>query len=106
MVEKKDECELTLPQVRIYGHVSCCASEAFVLPVRNVFFGFRINVFFGQAKVNDVNYVLLFVPLPSDKKVLWLHIPVDEVLGVHVLHAGDLSGKKEKKRHRTFTALL
>lgn len=95
----KDHCEPTFPQVRIYGHVSCCSSEALVLPVRNVFFGFRIDVFFGQAKVYDVNDVLFFVALPSDEKVLWLHVPVDEVLGVHVFHAGDLArGKKEKRK--------
>lgn len=49
-----------------------------------------------------MNYVLLFIPLPSDKKVLWFHIPVDEVLGVHVFHAGDLSKVKKKKWHRTY----
>ena len=66
-----------------------------MLPVRDVFFGFGVDVLLGQAKVYNVNDVLLLVALPSNQEVLWLHIPVDEVLGVDVLHPGDLGRKWE-----------
>lgn len=64
----------------VNGHVSGCAGQALVLPIWNVFFGFWVNVFFGQAKVNNVDYVILFVSLPSDEKVFRLYISVDEIL--------------------------
>lgn len=57
-----------------------------MLPVRDVFFGLGVDVFFGQAKVNDVDNMLLFIPLASDEKVFGFHVPVDEVFGVDVLH--------------------
>lgn len=57
-----------------------------MLPVWNVFFGLGVDVLFGQAKVNDVDNMFLLVPLSSDEKVFRLHVSVDEVLGVHVLH--------------------
>lgn len=61
-----------------------------MLPVGNVFFGFRVDVLLGQSKVYDVNDVLLLIALPANEEVLWLHIPVDEVLGMHILHPRDL----------------
>lgn len=57
-----------------------------MLPVWNVFFGLGVDVLFGQAKVNDVDNVFLFVPLSSDEEVFRFYVSVDEVLGVHVLH--------------------
>lgn len=72
--------------MRVDGHVPSRSSQALVLPVRDVFFGLGVDVFFGQAKVNDVDNMLLFIPLTSDEKVFGLHVPVDEVFGVHVLH--------------------
>lgn len=61
-----------------------------MLPVGNVFFGFRVNVLLGQSKVYDVNDVLLLIALPANEEVLRLHIAVDEVLRMHVLHPRDL----------------
>lgn len=61
-----------------------------MLPVRNVFFGFWVDVFFRKAEVYDVNDVLLLIALPPDEKVLWLHVPIDEVFRMHILHARNL----------------
>lgn len=74
----------------IDGHISSSASQALMLPVWNVFFGLGVDVFFGQAKVNDVDDVFLFIPLPSDEKVLRFDISIDEVFRVHVLHSRNL----------------
>ena len=38
-----------------YREQKNCASEAFVLPVWNVFVGVRVNVFFGKAEVDNVD---------------------------------------------------
>lgn len=68
------------------GHVPSCSSQALVLPVWDVFFGLGVDVLFGQAKVDDVDNMLLFVPLTSDEKVFRFNVSVDEVFGVDVLH--------------------
>lgn len=78
----------------IDGHISSSASQALMLPVWNVFFGLGVDVFFGQAKVNDVDDVFLLVPLPSDEKVLRFDISIDEVFRVHILHSRNLVRKK------------
>lgn len=63
--------------------------------VGDVFFGLRVDVLFGQAKVDDVNGVLPFGARTAHQEVLWLHISVDQAPGVDVLHPGDLSGTPE-----------
>lgn len=83
-------CSPTFSQVGVDRHVAGGPCETLVLPVRNVFFGLGIDVLFSQAKVDDVDDVLLLVPLPPDEEVLWLHVSVDEVLGVDVLNPGEL----------------
>lgn len=80
----------TFSQVRVDGHVSGSTGQALVLPVWNVFFSLWVDVFFGQAKVDDVDDVVLFVPLPADEKVLRFDVSVDEVFRVHILHPRDL----------------
>lgn len=79
------------------GHISGSASQTLVFPVWNVFFGLGVDVLFGQAKVDDVDDVLLFVPLPSDEKVFRFYISIDEVLRVHVLHSRNLERQKTEE---------
>lgn len=88
----------------IDGHISSSAGQALMLPVWNVFFGLWVDVFFGQAKVNDVDDVFLFIPLPSDEKVFRFYISIDEIFWVHIFHPRNLvrektaeSGEKKKK---------
>lgn len=58
--------------------------------VRDVFVGKRVNVLFGQPKVDDVHYVLIGCPGPPHQKILWLHVPVDQMLAMDVFQSGDL----------------
>lgn len=76
------------------GHISSSPRQALMLSVWNVFFGLGVDVFFGQAKVNDVDYMFFFVPLSSDEKVFRFYISVDEVFRVHILHPGNLIMKQ------------
>ena len=87
------------------GHISCSASQALMLPVWNVFFGLRVDVLFGQTKVDDVDYVFLFVSLPSDEKVFRFYISIDEVFRVHILHPRNLVREKtaESEKRNTDT---
>lgn len=75
------------------GGVSCSSSQVLVLAVRDVLVSAGVAVFFGQAKVDDVDQVALFAQ--PHQKVVRLHISVDEVLGVNVLYAADLSWRKD-----------
>ena len=72
------------------AHVSCSAREALVFTIRNVLIGQRIDVLFSQPKVNDVHCVLIGHPCPPHQEVLWLHVPVDQVLAMDVFQSGDL----------------
>lgn len=47
-----------------------------------------ITVLLGQTKVDNVDQIALFAQ--SHEKVVWLHISVDEVLGVDVFDTTDL----------------
>lgn len=51
-----------------------------------------VTVFLGQAKVDDVDEVALFAQ--AHEKVVWLHVSVDEVLGVDVFDATDLRAEE------------
>lgn len=61
-----------------------------MLTVRYVLVGQRVDVFFSQTKVNDVHCVLIGHPSPPHQEVLWLHVPVDQVLAMDVFQSGDL----------------
>ena len=65
---------LLLAQVRVDAHVSGRAGETFVLPVWNVFVSVRVNVFFGEAEVHDMDDLVLFRR----------GAPYQEILGFHV----------------------
>lgn len=71
-----------------------------MLPVWNVFFGLWVDVLFGQAKVDDVDDVFFFIPLPPDEEVFRFDISIDEIFWMHILHSWNL-GKKEHKVKET-----
>lgn len=73
---------LLLAQVCVDAHVASCASQAFVLVVQDVLLGLCVNAVLDQAKVNDVDGMLLLAAQPSHQEVLKLHIVVDEDIGV------------------------
>lgn len=92
---------LTFPQVCVDAHVSGGSSQTLVFSVRDVFFGLRVDVFFRQAKVDDVNGVLPFGARPAHQEVLWLHVSVDQAPGVDVFHPSDLSGTGNKSINKS-----
>lgn len=85
-IEYVQNTVLTFAKMRVDAHVSRCARQALVLPVRDVFFGLRVNVFFGQTKVYDVDCVLPLAAWPPNQKVLRFDIAVYQALGVDILH--------------------
>lgn len=103
----------TFPEVCVDAHVSCGPCQALVLAVRDVFFGLRVDVLFGQAKINDVDGVLPLAPWPPHQEVLWFDVSVDEAFGVNVFHPCDLGGRgelasapdKPKLRHGQYLAV-
>lgn len=89
---------LTLAQVRVDAHVARRARQALVLAVRDVLLGLGVDVLLGQAEVDDVDGVLPLGARAPHQEVLGLHVPVDEALGVDVLHARDqLDGDHEHR---------
>ena len=68
------------------AHVASCSRQTFVLAERDVLLRRRVNVLFGETEVNDIYDMLLPVGVPSNQKVLWLDVSVDEVFGVDVFY--------------------
>ena len=79
---------LLLAQMCVDAHVARGARQRLVLPVGYVLVGLRVDVGLGQAEVNDVYNMLTACRVPADEEVLRLDVAVDQVLGMHVLHAG------------------
>lgn len=83
----------------VYGGVAGRASQVLVLAVGDVLMCAGVTVFLGQAEVDDVDQVALLAQ--SHQEIVWLHISVDEVLGVNVLNATDLKWRVTKKKYTT-----
>ncbi len=86
-VDPKGTC-LTDAQMCVYGGVAGGAGQVLVLAIGDVLVCAGIAVFLCQAKVDDVDQVALLAQ--PHQEVVWLHVPVDEVLGVDVFNAADL----------------
>ena len=69
------------------AHVSGSSGEALVLAVWYVFVGERVNVLLCQAKVNDIDCILVGGSEPSHEEILRLHVAIDEVFTMHVLQS-------------------
>lgn len=76
----------------VYWGVAGSSGEILVLTVGDVLVCASVTVFFGQTKVNDVDQIALFAQ--AHEKVVWLHISVDEVLGVDVFDTTNLVAKE------------
>jgi len=72
------------------AHVTRRSRQTFVLTERDVLLRRRVDVLFGETKVDDVDDMLLPVGVPSNQEVLGLDVPVDEVLGVDIFYPRDL----------------
>ncbi len=78
---------LLLAEMCVNAHVAGRARQTLVLAVGYVLVGLRVYVGLGEAEVDDVHDVLPARRVASDEEVLGLDVSVDQVLGMHVLHA-------------------
>jgi len=68
----KDEGNLTavsqntFAKVSIYAHISRSACETLVFTVRNVLVGLCVDIFFGKAKVNDIDCFVFVGRMPTN----------------------------------------
>lgn len=93
---------LTFAQMCIDAHVAGCASQAFVFPVRDVFFGLWVNVLFGKPKVNNVDGVLPLAAGPAHQEVLRLYVPIYQAPSVNILHPCYLRSRKIEAHFKPF----
>lgn len=63
-----------------------------MLAVGNVLAALGVNVLLGEAKVDDVDDVLVGLAVLSHEEVLRLHVTVYQVLAVNILDSGYLRG--------------
>ena len=77
-------------------HVSRGTRERFAFPVRNVLLGLGVAVLLRHAEVDNVDDVGALRAGPANEEVVWLDIPVDQVLLVDGLYAGQLGRVRGK----------
>lgn len=71
-------------------HVSSRAGERFAFPVRNVLLGLGVAVLLRHAEVHNVDNVGSLRAGPANQEVIWLDIPVDQILLVDGLYPRQL----------------
>lgn len=80
--------KLTDSEVSINRSVSSGTCEVLSITVGDVLASLGVPETFGEAKIDDVNVMLL---LPdTDEEVVWLDVTVEEVTGVHELDSLEL----------------
>lgn len=82
--------------MRINAHVSCGSRQALVFPIPDVFLRQRVDIFFGEAEVDDMYEAVLFARRTANKEILRLHVAVDDVLGMNVLQSRYLEAKAKQ----------
>lgn len=102
--------------MRVDTHVTCSPTEGFALPIWNVLFRLWVAVLLGHTKINDMDYCISSVRSMSlearliptvrilgswstNQEVIWLDIPIDEVLFVNCLNASDLRVTDGREGH-------
>ena len=79
----------------VYGGVAGSASQIFVLTVGDVLVRACVTVFLSQTKIDYVDQVTLLAQ--PHQEVVWLHISMNEVLGVDIFNAADLERRAGNK---------
>ncbi len=73
--------------------ISGSSSQVLIFPIGYVLVCTGVTILLGQTKVNDVDEVSLLAQ--THQEVVWLHVSVDEVLGMDVFDSADLGGKSQ-----------
>ena len=58
--------------------IPCSACQGLVIFIRDVLTCFRVPIPLGQTKINNIDNILLLSV--SNQEVVWLHVPVNEVV--------------------------
>lgn len=82
--------------MRIDTCVASCARKRFVVFVWDVLACFRVAISLSQAKIDNVNDVLLFAM--TDEEVVRFHVSVDEVIIVQELESLDHLVRDHERR--------
>ena len=72
----------------VYAGISRSPREILVFSVGDMLMSSSVPIFLGQAKVYYIHKVAFFAQ--SHEKIVWLNIPVYEVLWMNVFHPTDL----------------
>lgn len=83
----------------IDAHISGSSSQTLVFSVWDVFLGLRVDVFFRQAEVYDVDGVLPFGARSANQEILGLHVSIDQASGVDELHTRYLKGRGQRTKN-------
>lgn len=81
--------------------ISCRSCQRLIVLVRDVLARFRVSIPFGEAEINYVDNVLFLAV--ANKEVVWLHVPVNEVVVVQEFETlNHLISDHERRLNREF----
>lgn len=72
--------------MRVDAHITRCARQTLVFPVRYVFVRLQVYVLFGQSEIDDVDNLFPFGCASSYQEVFRLDITVDQMPTMNVLY--------------------
>lgn len=81
---------LLASEMGVDRHVTRSSGKGLSLAIWDVLLGLWVAVLLGHAEVNGVDDISRLGAWSADQKVIWLDIPVDEVLLVDSLDSGQL----------------
>jgi len=64
-----------------------------MLSIGNVFPRITVDIFLGQAKVDDMQEMLLPGGASADQEIFRLNVPVNQMFRVDVLHPSELQSQ-------------
>ena len=76
---------LTNTQVSVHWSISCSSCQILSISIRDVLTSLRVSKPFCEAKIDNVNVVLLLSD--TNKEIIWLDISVEEVSRVNELYS-------------------
>ena len=74
----------------VYAHISCSSCQTLVFSKWNMFVRLGIYILLRKTEVDYVDDVLLPIGMPSNEKVLRLHVTIYKTLGMNVFHPSNL----------------
>lgn len=74
----------------INTHVTRCASKTLVFPIWYMLVSIQIYIFFGESKIDDMNYFLFISGTTSNEEIFWFDITINQMSKMYIFYPMEL----------------